>query len=40
VVLVCGLWDMPQLRAYAAVMAGATLGLVSRRAYEDDESAA
>jgi O-antigen ligase len=40
VVLVCGLWDMPQLRAYAAVMAGATLGLVSRRAYEDDDSAA
>ena len=40
VVLVCGLWDMPQLRAYAAVMAGAALGLVSRRAYEENGSAA
>jgi O-antigen ligase len=40
VVLVCGLWDMPQLRAYAAVMAGAALGLVSRRAPEEHGSAA
>jgi O-antigen ligase len=40
VVLVCGLWDMPQLRAYAAVMAGTALGLVSRRAFEEDASAA
>jgi O-antigen ligase len=40
VVLVCGLWDMPQLRAYAAVMAGAALGLVSRRAHEENGSAA
>ncbi len=31
VVVVCGLWDMPQLRAYAAVMGGLALGLVSRR---------
>lgn len=38
VVLVCGLWDMPQLRAYAAVMAGTALGLVSRRVFEGDES--
>lgn len=36
VVIVCGLWDMPQLRAYAAVMSGAALGLVSRRAHEED----
>ena len=28
--LVCGLWDMPQLRAFAAVMGGLALGLVSR----------
>ena len=40
VVLVCGLWDMPQLRAYAAVMAGAALGLVSRRAFQGNGSAA
>lgn len=38
VVLVCGLWDMPQLRAYAAVMAGAALGLVSRRFAAGDET--
>ncbi|MFZ9385964.1 MAG: O-antigen ligase family protein [Candidatus Limnocylindrus sp.] len=40
VVLVCGLWDMPQLRAYAAVMAGAALGLVARRFTDEDEALA
>jgi O-antigen ligase len=40
VVLVCGLWDMPQLRAYAAVMAGAALGLVARRFTDEDEAVA
>jgi hypothetical protein len=29
-VLVCGLWDMPHLRAYGAVVSGLALGLVSR----------
>ena len=28
--LVCGLWDMPQVRAYAAVAGGLALGLVAR----------
>lgn len=28
--LVCGVWDMPQLRAFASVMGGMALGLVSR----------
>ena len=28
--LVCGAWDMPQLRAFAAVMGGLALGLVCR----------
>ena len=30
--VVCGLWDMPQLRAYASVMGGLALGLVARGA--------
>ena len=30
--IVCGLWDLPQLRAYAAVMGGLVLGLVARGA--------
>ena len=29
--LVCGLWDMPHLRAYGAVMGGLALGLVARK---------
>jgi O-antigen ligase len=29
--LVCGAWDMPQLRTFAAVFGGVALGLVSRR---------
>ena len=28
--LVCGAWDMPQLRAFASVMGGMALGLVCR----------
>ena len=30
-VIVCGLWDMPHLRSFGAVMAGVALGLVARR---------
>ena len=30
-VLVCGLWDMPQFRAFGSLFAGLALGLVSRR---------
>lgn len=33
VLVVCGLWDMPQLRAFGSLMGGLALGLVSRRAY-------
>lgn len=33
VLIVCGLWDMPQLRAYGSLFGGIALGLVSRRAY-------
>jgi hypothetical protein len=29
--VICGAWDIPQLRAYAALMGGIALGLVSRR---------
>jgi O-antigen ligase len=29
-VVVCGLWDMPQMRAFGALFAGLALGLVSR----------
>jgi hypothetical protein len=29
--LVCGLWDIPQVRSYAAVMGGIALGLVAER---------
>lgn len=35
-VVVCGLWDMPQLRSFGAVMGGVALGLVARR---DDHEA-
>lgn len=40
VLLVCGLWDMPQLRAYAAVMGGAVLGFVSRKSEERNDAVA
>ena len=30
-VVVCGLWDMPQMRAFGALFAGLSLGLVSRK---------
>ena len=30
--LVCGLWDMPQLRAFGALLGGISLGLVARAA--------
>ena len=29
-VVICGLWDMPQMRAFGALFAGLALGLVSR----------
>lgn len=37
-IVVCGAWDIPQLRAYAALMGGLALGLVSRRDRVVDES--
>ena len=33
-VVICGLWDMPQMRAFGALFAGLALGLVSRPAAE------
>ena len=36
--IVCGLWDMPQLRSFGAVMGGVALGLVARRAEDESES--
>jgi hypothetical protein len=36
-VIVCGLWDMPQLRSFGAVMGGVALGLVARRAEDESE---
>ena len=33
---VCGAWDMPQLRSFAAVMGGLALGLVSRHDVPDE----
>lgn len=33
---VCGAWDMPQLRSFAAVMGGLVLGLVSRHDVPDE----
>jgi hypothetical protein len=33
---VCGAWDMPQLRSFAAVMGGLALGLVSRHDMPDE----
>jgi O-antigen ligase len=36
-VIVCGLWDMPQLRSFGAVMGGVALGLVARRAEHESE---
>lgn len=30
ILLVCGLWDMPQLRAFGALLGGISLGLVAR----------
>ena len=39
-VLVCGLWDMPQLRAFGALFAGFSLGLVARGGYETSEEPA
>ena len=37
-VLVCGLWDMPHLRSFGAVMGGVALGLVARRSEDESES--
>jgi hypothetical protein len=37
-VLVCGLWDMPHLRSFGAVMGGVALGLVARRTEDESES--
>ena len=37
--LVCGLWDMPQVRAYAAVAGGLALGLVARGDAAENERA-
>jgi len=37
-VLVCGLWDMPHLRSFGAVMGGVALGLVARRFEDESES--
>jgi O-antigen ligase len=39
VLLVCGLWDMPQLRAFGSLVGGIALGLVSRRHFAGSESA-
>ena len=39
-VLVCGLWDMPQLRAFGALFAGLSLGLVARGGYQSSEEPA
>ena len=39
VLLVCGLWDMPQLRAFGSLVGGIALGLVSRRLFEGREEA-
>ena len=36
-VLVCGLWDMPHLRSFGAVMGGVALGLVARRSEDESE---
>ena len=37
-VIVCGLWDMPHLRSFGAVMGGVALGLVARRSEDESES--
>ena len=37
-VIVCGLWDMPHLRSFGAVMGGVALGLVARRAEDESEN--
>ena len=39
-VIVCGLWDMPHLRSYAAVMGGLALGLVARKVEASDAEVA
>ncbi len=36
-VLICGLWDMPHLRSFGAVMGGVALGLVARRSEDESE---
>ena len=38
--LVCGAWDMPHLRSFAAVMGGLALGLVARHDDRDERAAA
>ena len=37
-VVICGLWDMPQMRAFGALFAGLALGLVSRPVTETASS--
>jgi hypothetical protein len=39
VVVICGLWDMPQMRAFGALFAGLALGLVSRPPEPDSDEA-
>ena len=39
VLFVCGLWDMPQLRAFGSLVGGIALGLVSRRHFNGPEDA-